>query len=714
MTEPRFPRRRWRWIAIGVGVAVLAAPVLIWTLRLPLANWALDRAKTEIPGLDATVTAVNATGVSIEGLNLRDDHGLTVDRIDLDFSPLEVLSGRIERVSVFGARLDGTWDGHAVDLGPLDRLLAPGDPGSGGGVPDIGTVELRDLRARLGTPEGPATLTADGHLSLDGSEDSRFELVGGLGPGRLEGAVVASGGPGARRGTISLRASDFRLPGLAEAVAGQLDAEVAFQDTGLSLVLKEDSSAQIGRVQPALFAALGLPEGTATDLSVTVGGTARRDDGALVADLKLHGGVAALSLAGTDILDGALSARVSARLDGGDWSLDLTEGTVATSTPALSADRIGARLEGPAAGPMRVTLTDARLNDGQGPPRFSELALTGEAEIAPAAIRFTGAARMAFGKLVLEVQGDHDPATGGGRAAVTLHPIRFQPGLFHPAALFPAATVGMHDVEGGIEAAGPVTWGPEGLASDLSLLARDLSLSFGDLTVRRLNAAVVISRPWPVETPPGQLVGAAVLDAGIPFTDAMLRFHLRRDLSLDIQEARLRFAKGTVSVRDERIDLANAKARFDLRVEDVDLTTLLGLAQLDGLRATGTLDGRIPLRLDGAEFVISEGRIATGAPGVLAYDPSRPPAGLAGGADILLKALTNFHYQSLAVTLDRDVGGETLLTLGLKGNNPDFYGGHPVELNVNVEGKLDQIVFQSLEGYRIPNELARRMGLPGR
>jgi hypothetical protein len=45
----------------------------------------------------------------------------------------------------------------------------------------------------------------------------------------------------------------------------------------------------------------------------------------------------------------------------------------------------------------------------------------------------------------------------------------------------------------------------------------------------------------------------------------------------------------------------------------------------------------------------------------------------------------------------------------VKGRNPDFYGGHPVEFNLNVSGKLDQILNRGLAGYRIPDTIRDKL-----
>ena len=95
-------------------------------------------------------------------------------------------------------------------------------------------------------------------------------------------------------------------------------------------------------------------------------------------------------------------------------------------------------------------------------------------------------------------------------------------------------------------------------------------------------------------------------------------------------------------------------------------------------------------------------------PGVLRYDPAKPPSALQGGGEsvgLALAALKNFHYDRLTLKLDREIGGETLVGLHIAGKNPDFYGGYPVEFNLNLSGKLDQILIQGLAGYRLPETI---------
>ena len=76
---------------------------------------------------------------------------------------------------------------------------------------------------------------------------------------------------------------------------------------------------------------------------------------------------------------------------------------------------------------------------------------------------------------------------------------------------------------------------------------------------------------------------------------------------------------------------------------------------------------------------------------------------------LALRALEDFRYDSLRMTLNRQLGGETLVTLHLKGRNPDLYDGYPIALNLTLSGALDRILQDSLSGYRVPDKIRQRM-----
>ncbi|NTU97136.1 MAG: hypothetical protein HGA62_04880, partial [Chlorobiaceae bacterium] len=52
------------------------------------------------------------------------------------------------------------------------------------------------------------------------------------------------------------------------------------------------------------------------------------------------------------------------------------------------------------------------------------------------------------------------------------------------------------------------------------------------------------------------------------------------------------------------------------------------------------------------------------------------------------EALSNFLYVQLHSSISMAPDGKSIITIRLRGNNPDFQGGRLVEMNINVEQNL--------------------------
>ena len=67
-----------------------------------------------------------------------------------------------------------------------------------------------------------------------------------------------------------------------------------------------------------------------------------------------------------------------------------------------------------------------------------------------------------------------------------------------------------------------------------------------------------------------------------------------------------------------------AQYDLELEVDDIGLTEIIDLADIDGLAATGRLSGLIPVAVSGDGVVIRDGLLeAAPGGGVLGYAPSR-------------------------------------------------------------------------------------------
>ncbi len=327
--------------------------------------------------------------------------------------------------------------------------------------------------------------------------------------------------------------------------------------------------------------------------------------------------------------------------------------------------------------------------------------------------RFTGTASGGQGQLTATLTGSHDPQSGEGRADLRSKPLRLASGGPGLAALSPLLAGRIADASGTLTGKAALVWGPSGVRSSGELRLQGVGGKLGPVTAAGVNGVVALSSLSPPVIPDGQLLAVALLDVGVPLTDGTVRFGYGRDRRLDVDEALWHWAGGTLRTDPFELSPTAPKGTVTLRAEGVDLATILALIDVEGMEATGTLSGTLPVRLDGGRVGLDGGVLeATGA-GLLRYDPAHPPSALQGedgspGA-LLLGALTDFRYESLRLTLDGEAGGDLRAGLSVRGANPAFYNGYPVALNLKLSGALDRIVRQSLDAARIPDAVRARM-----
>ena len=187
----------------------------------------------------------------------------------------------------------------------------------------------------------------------------------------------------------------------------------------------------------------------------------------------------------------------------------------------------------------------------------------------------------------------------------------------------------------------------------------------------------------------------------------------RREVSLDRLTARM--FEGRFETDSITIDGNGSRSPPVIRIDGIDIASALEFLAIEGLSGEGTLDGEFPLSLDETLIpVIELGYIYSSGPGRIRYLRGGAPGmtgggGGAAGMALLLQALENFHFERLSLTLNGRLDETMQVGLHLEGRNPDLYGGHPFELNVNLEGALALLAGQALDTWRIPDLLAREV-----
>lgn len=396
------------------------------------------------------------------------------------------------------------------------------------------------------------------------------------------------------------------------------------------------------------------------------------------------------------------------------WSATLSDGKLSTSPYHLVLDGIGGTLRSGAPydkGAPLAELQIATIRQDQETPLVVPLSATASVRDSEDGLDFRARIADSSDRLSISMSGTVDPGANDGSARIGLHRIELGPGV-PLERLFPVLRGRVEDVTGTLGLWGRVTWHGNRMNGRAKLLIKDLSAKFGDIGLTRVNTVLTFDSQQRKSQPKRQEIAIAGLDLGVPLRDGLVTLGIDRTGRLIVEDMGWKLAGGEVHARNFTIDPDATRQHVLLSVENVDLGQLVHGFDVEGLSATGRLDGGIPVTIVGGDVAIRGGELHTRKSGTLIYHPVAYPGGLDSGSEavqLTLQALRNFHYDSLYLTLNREITGDAVLAIHLKGKNPDLYDGYPISLNLNISGKLDRIVSQSLEGYRVPERIRQQM-----
>jgi hypothetical protein len=436
----------------------------------------------------------------------------------------------------------------------------------------------------------------------------------------------------------------------------------------------------------------------------------------------------------------ASGVRVSAALDEGGLSLGSLDpawkraepASTPAAPPALPARRI--RIEDAAvalatpAGPLEAEVSLA-IEDGTASLRAAtsaaELARNGSTLVIPDlhldATLGLEADRTEFdlavctrGREVFAVaRGALDPDGDELRADVELYPVRFEAGGLQPGDLLPALRLPGSEIRGSLEAVGSLYWQDGALRSAVDVGVHDLRIETRLATLDGLSTGLHLVGIWPPSTPADQELAVATVDFGLRLRDGLVRYRIRPDGRVEVAKATFAFAGGRIRTAG-LFDPSSERHAIDLEVAEVDLAALIELLDIDGLSGEGTVGGRLPIVWSGDAVEVRGGELTTAAGGGwIRYRPAGAAgtglAALGSETSVLLGALSNLHYERLSLTLDGDTHDVVTVGLKVRGQNPDYRDGHPVELNVNVESRLADLLRDATTVYELPRTVAERL-----
>jgi len=187
------------------------------------------------------------------------------------------------------------------------------------------------------------------------------------------------------------------------------------------------------------------------------------------------------------------------------------------------------------------------------------------------------------------------------------------------------------------------------------------------------------------------------IDIAIPISHATakIRFTQPEDGPLpllEIDDLKLFLLDGRVSGKNLRINFNEDEQYLLFNAESLDLAQIIELQQLEGLTASGRLNGTIPVIITPKGMKIIGGKIVAQDPGgYIRYIPAMGTAEAGKsvpGSELVLKILEDLYYDSLKVDVDYDEDGLLRMKLAIKGKSPQVDANRPIHFNLELEQNL--------------------------
>lgn len=342
----------------------------------------------------------------------------------------------------------------------------------------------------------------------------------------------------------------------------------------------------------------------------------------------------------------------------------------------------------------RVDLAGATLADTRRPIRVAPLTLNGKGQYNRSAVDFKGELGFVAGPVVA-VDARYRVSERRGALQVDLPGWTFKKGRVRPQDLFPPLKGLVTDALGGVKAEARIGWTGNRTTSTAKISLDDVSFGTAPAEIGGVSGEIEISDLLNLKTSEPQTLSVGLLDAGLPLRGGSLTFDLPGTDAVHIVKASWPVAGGTLEIGDLNVPFDRPPDLVIANLKNLDAADLARNLDIDGLEADGTLAGSIPVRITDDGPVIDDARIWSLKNGKLKFRSEVALESLKQSgemAELLSRALSDFRYTDLQVSMNGPLSGDITATAKLDGANPALYDGKRIELNVSLQGALRDLL----------------------
>lgn len=367
----------------------------------------------------------------------------------------------------------------------------------------------------------------------------------------------------------------------------------------------------------------------------------------------------------------------------------------------------------------RATLSSMRIAQNAELETVAPVSVEGEASLADNISRFDFKVATPKGVALGRGEGVHNVATGVGEALFDSGRLGFGYAL-QPDRVIPALKGVVSGASGATEGRAAFSWTPAALASSATISLDKVSFQGPGVAVTRtegVSGKLVLSNLSPVTTAGEQTLSIAKVDMdALKLENGTIRFALPGDDTLKIIEAEFPWFDGTIGAYDSQMSISG-RSETTLQIDNVDLAAALNYLNVDGLSGVGTIEGVLPLSIEGGRARINAGVVSSKGPGVIRYQ-GKATAAVAQSNEqsaLAFEALRELRFEKLAATIDGPLDGTINFNILFDGRSdiPVRTGkktqrvDSPVKYRVTINAPLLSLIEQAITSTDVRRQIDR-------
>lgn len=250
---------------------------------------------------------------------------------------------------------------------------------------------------------------------------------------------------------------------------------------------------------------------------------------------------------------------------------------------------------------------------------------------------------------------------------------------------------------------------PVKISGKLDLKSDNLSGQWQEYPFEGVSGTVSLSQlfPWVISKP--QSIKISSVGTGVNLDDGVLEFKGSQISGFSVSKASFASAGGSISTKPFTWKQGAKENAVTVVMENINLNQLASSVGTGGFVAEGQLTGTLPVVFTSKGLIFKEGTVNSTGEGMFKYTPTAYPSALQGDdtrMDTVRRALSDFHFSVLQVSVNGALDGDLKTTLKATGKNPVF-GERPINLNINLEGALMPVLQEALQPGQIADSIEK-------